>query len=759
MSSTPSTILSTDGRRDICLYPVPDVLASKLNAAQLLAVQSLDGPTLVVAGPGSGKTRVLTSRVASILYNNKARPWQILAVTFTNKAAAEMRERVMELIGEDEARSIWVGTFHSVCVRILRHNFELAGLPAGFTIADDRDQRVHLTRALLECGETADKSRVKDAARLIGLAKNNGQSPDDLIEVLDNSEIWVVPVMKAYNKSLQESGAVDFDDLLTRTLKLLKEHPDVLSSYQNKFKYILVDEYQDTNSVQYLIICLLSNSHNNIAVVGDADQSIYSWRGSAPDVVDVFLQDHPGSLVVRLEENYRSTKRIVETVSALIEPNEASNRAMLFTNNPLGEPVRMYVAPDDLNEASWVVSEIHHMGGDGHAILMRTNSQTRVFEEALVRSRTAYIVVGALRFYDRAEIKDALSYLRLAVNQNDLANFLRCANTPKRGFGEVSCNLVVNYARRNGVDLISACRLILESNTASARVVTSLKSFLTCFDLVSSAAALGPAAALDVVINQAVGLKASLVSQGETERVENLDELIVSAAEFSRIDISGIDGAVARDLPGLEQSVLFLENTALVASVDTDVDGINRERHPVKQVQIMTVHASKGREFANVWVVGVEDGLFPHTRSIGDRLAVEEERRLLFVAASRAQKNLTFSRCRRRMSYKKFTEPEASPFLANLPASVIRLDGGGFERGVLDTKPSKFASGKASATRRLLGSGPRVTFDQLAINNQVHHKLFGKGVVNLIESNTVRVLFDDGVERTLDLRLAPMSVL
>ena len=756
-------IPSTDGVRDVKLFSIPDEIGGVLNPAQLLAVRSLNGPTLVVAGPGSGKTRVLTSRIAALVQSGLTDPWKILAVTFTNKAAAEMRERVEVLLGAEIARSVWVGTFHSVCVRILRANYQLAGLPSGFTIADDRDKRVYITRAIEGAGISSDVTKVRHAASLIGLAKNSAQSSADLSATLPFKDRWVAPVMDAYNKALSEAGSLDFDDILLFTAKLLEGNPEVLAQYQRKFSHILVDEYQDTNVVQYKIVCLLSAVSKNIAVVGDADQSIYAWRGSAPEVVDAFIADHPGTLVVRLEENYRSTKAIVEVAAALIEPNKATHRAALFTNNQDGKAVRLYVANDDLGEASWVTGEIMSMSPNAeHAVLMRTNSQTRVFEEALVRARRAYIVIGALRFYDRAEIKDAMSYLRLAVNPRDVVNFLRCANTPKRGLGDATLDSVVEYASNNECDLIQAARAMVKSNQPSARAAGALRSFLEIHDAVLKAAAEGPSAALDVVIHGAGGLRRALVEAKEEERVENIDELIVSAAEFSHITTPRVDGVSPDQMSGFDSLVEFLESTALIASVDTDEDGIvHGEPRNGAQVQLMTVHASKGREFENVWVVGIEEGLFPHTRSTDSIQGIEEERRLLFVAASRAKSRLTLSRSKRRMQYRQIVEPDPSRFLQDLPSSVevIEARAQGASGGLRAKSTStlgKWNPGSPLAKSVAPTTGPRVEAANLRSGMRVVHTVFGEGEVIRVSGDIATIVFSKVGEKLLDLKFAPL---
>jgi DNA helicase II / ATP-dependent DNA helicase PcrA len=739
------SVMSTHGEQPARVAnEVPGHLLAGLNDNQRRAVLCLDGPLLVIAGPGSGKTRVLTHRIAALIETGRTPPWAILAVTFTNKAAQEMRERLQALLGDDKGRGAWVGTFHGMCLRILRRDGHLIGLPSAFSIADERDQRVYLTTALERTGTPNDASILRDARSLISLAKNAGLDPTTLVSTLPPSKAWVGPVMESYNEQMRTSATVDFDDILLLTLKLLREHPEALLSYQRRFTHILVDEYQDTNLIQYQIVYLLGQGHGNIAVVGDGDQSIYAWRGSAPEVIDAFVRDHAGTIVVSLEENYRSSGAIVDTCRALIEANPAAHRAHLRTTNPQGDPVRLFVASDDLTEAAWVVGQISASpdGPGAHAVLTRTNAGSRLIEEALVRAGVTYSVIGALRFYDRAEVKDAVSYLRLLLNPRDRTALLRAASSPRRGVGASTLEAVERQALAAGHgDLVQAIDELSTLEGTTKRAADALGAFHLALQNVRSRISKGPAAALDEVINGSGGMRRALSDAKEWERVENLAELLTSAQDFHA-------QSVEEGLDGYGSTLAFLERVALIADTDQLESSAQGHSGPV---QLMTVHASKGREFDHVWVVGVEDGMFPHSRVAGNEDAVAEERRLLFVAASRARRTLTMTRARRRMTYKKVLEPQPSPFLRDLPASVVQFqDSAGPSRGRWEPGAPK-ARGTATVP-----SGPRVDPGAIEVGSTVVHSKFGAGAVESIQGNLVTVNFFDHGRKTLDMTLAPL---
>jgi DNA helicase-2/ATP-dependent DNA helicase PcrA len=747
--------------------PVPTGLVEGMNPAQEEATSALLGPLLVVAGPGSGKTRVLTHRVAALVATGLAQPWEILAVTFTNKAAAEMRERIAALVGQ-AASSMWISTFHSACVRILRANAELAGLPRSFSIVDTADSGRVVKSVLLDMGMPAEASDVKEARSIISRAKNDAMTA---VSLAATSDAWCAPVMEGYDERLRSMGSVDFDDILLRALVLLRSEPEVRARYQRKFRFVLVDEYQDTNAVQYEITQILAAGHGNICVVGDADQSIYAFRGASPEGMTGFSARYPKARVVLLEQNYRSTKAIVEAYRSLIEPNPALHRPHLFTDNPGGDPVRVVLAGDDREEAAFVVKEAKAKPrGETTAVLMRTNSQTRSLEDELRRARVTYSVVGALRFYDRAEVKDALSYLRLAVNPADAVSFARCVNTPRRGVGDATSASVVDLARQRGLDVLGALEAGLEEGLWKGRAASGLRTFKSVMDSVGAACMLGPAAALKVVAEEG-GLREALAkdkSEGP-DRVNNLEELVSGAQEYLQgPSPTRPDAGLVSEQDGLEQTLGYLEGVALISSADAEDESSG------PHVVLLTAHASKGKEYDHVWVVGVEDTLFPHKRVADDPVGVEEERRLLFVACSRPRKTLTLTRARTRLNYGKRVDNAPSPFLADLPPSVqvVRTSGrsnpygaprpGGFMprtdqyRTQQSTRPSTGAQARPS-TKPAVPKGPRVDPADLAPGTSVLHKIFGAGRVESVDGVKATILFGS-TRRILDVSIAPLEL-
>lgn len=644
---------------------VPSELLVGLNAPQREAVQSLAGPLLVVAGPGSGKTRVLTHRVAALLAAGVS-PWGILVVTFTNKAAAELKSRLATRVGTDTASKLWVTTFHAACARILRYHYAEANLPRGFSICDSDDSK-RLIKALLGAsGALDDAQAVRIVASAISTAKNAGLSPDDVARRGGPREQAIARTMHAYQGRLQSMGAVDFDDLLLRTMKLLEHNEVIRNHYREKLRYVLVDEYQDTNVVQERIVrYLVDPARAELCCAGDFDQSIYGWRGASPGVLQQFSTTYPSAKVVILEQNYRSTKAIVEVSSAIIAPNPARYRPHLFTDNTAGAPVAVHEAADDRDEASWIVKRIKARTGrlSDFAILLRTNAQTRSLEEALMSAQIPYQLVGALKFYARAEIKDALSYLRVAANPHDNLSFERCANSPRRGVGEVALSSLIERGR--ATERSGAQQLDYEVQTASlpARSRAGLLKLHEAITAVRTAAEESIEAAVTAAV-QTTGLYASLapVQREGPDRQANLGELITAAAraDADRALGQSADPQIEHDA-GIHPAVMdFLESVALAGAEEVET--------PRDEVLLMTAHSSKGREFPHVIVAGVEDGYFPHERVDEDDL--DEERRLLFVAVSRAQRTLALTFCRSRMLFGHVTARTPSPFLESLPNSV-----------------------------------------------------------------------------------------
>jgi DNA helicase-2/ATP-dependent DNA helicase PcrA len=646
---------------DLSPGAVPAELLAGLNPDQVEAVRTLEGPLLVVAGPGSGKTRVLTHRSAALLRGGVP-AWRQLAVTFTNKAAGEMRDRLEQLVGAEASRQMWVATFHSMCARILRANAEAAGLGRDFTIVDSDDSSKLLAAGLERAGQgKLERKELRSLRAEISRAKNEGRTIAE-IAARGPADRLLAAAWTYYEQELERVNGLDFDDLMLRCLRLLETDAVVRERYQQKFSHVSVDEAQDTNFVQWRLIQILAAGHGNVMLVGDADQSIYRFRAADPSFMAGFAEEWTNAKVVVLHQNYRSTANILDVVRAVIAPNEAPNRPALTTDAAAGAPVKLYIARDDRDEASWVCRRIAATPGShgAHAILVRTHAQTRVLEEALKLSGLPYDLVGMTKFYDRAEVKDALSYLRAAVNPRDAIAFRRALTTPKRGIGPAMIDAIDADAADG--DVVAAARRAATGRSAKAQ---ALAGFLDVLDAVRDAAGTaGPAAALNVAIRVG-GVKAMYAKDADGHtRVENMQELVNAAAAYVVDDTQvTVDGTPVPALPADRQTVAFLENVALVAAGDDVEDGGGR-------VQVITAHASKGKEFGHVYVVGVEDGFFPYVRSTTDD-EIAEERRLLFVACSRAERTLTLSRARQRVLFGGSPDVrEPSPFLVSLPDAV-----------------------------------------------------------------------------------------
>jgi DNA helicase II / ATP-dependent DNA helicase PcrA len=772
---------------------VPADLLEGLNDRQRDAVSALAGPVLVVAGPGSGKTRVLTHRIAALLRLGVA-PWRVLAVTFTNKAAGEMRDRVAVLVGEEQASQIWMSTFHSMCVKILRRDGSSVGLKRTFAIADADDARRIVRRLLVAEGlEARDATRQADEiSSAISLAKNRLWGPEHMAASGDPAMRAAAYYYERYASEMAAQNLVDFDDLLLKTRDLLRTNPDVAGRYRLRFSHVLVDEYQDTNACQYEIVRALVGPDRNLCVVGDHDQAIYQWRGATSEALGAFDSDFPDATVVALDRNYRSTPSIVEVARAVIAPNTAVHRAELWTSNEPGAPVQLRAFGDDRDEARNVVSGIASSIAAGappsaHAVLYRTNALSRAVEAELAAQAVPYVVVGGQRFFERAEVKDAMAYLRVLVNDRDQASFTRAASVPRRRLGESTLALIADAARHRDMGLVAAARA-LHAEGALGRGAKPVEAFLADLDAVAQGAGEGPLGAIEAVLAvpgfvAAATTGASRELAGEARR-ENLDQLLTAVAEFCVAPPAEVAMALglrpgeslepgetlsARDALGA-----FVEHVALVSAVDVDA---------ADAVQLMTVHSSKGREFPRVWVIGVEDEMFPHS-SAGSDSAVAEERRLLFVAVSRAERTLQMSWCARRFRFGELRDCGPSPFLADLPDSVEytvaptpstggRNDGwarGTARRGSLSGSWAKRPAGghqrSAVAARAHTGpgtmvrpaaDGPRLSPDAVEVGAGVEHVSFGPGTVTDVDATTITVCFADKT-RVLMLAHAPLRL-
>ncbi len=640
----------------------PDWLVA-LNPEQREAVEALDGPVLVLAGAGTGKTRVLTSRIAHILDQGRARPWEILAVTFTNKAAREMKERIATLIGPGAEGMGWLGTFHAIATKILRRHAELVGLKSNFTILDTDDQ-IRLLKQVLKAEDIDDKRwTARSLAWLIDNWKNRGLDPKHVpageAQAFANGKGGALYTL--YQERLKILNAADFGDLLLECLRLLRENADVLREYQERFKYILVDEYQDTNAVQYLWLRLLAqrgsaDARQNICCVGDDDQSIYGWRGADVDNILRFEKDFPGAKVIRLERNYRSTAHILATASHLIAQNRDRLGKTLFTDGEAGEKPTIAGVWDSEEEARVVGEEIEQLQRQGHslddiAILVRASFQMREFEERFINLGLPYKVIGGPRFYERLEIRDALAYLRCVAQPADDLAFERIVNTPKRGLGESTLQIVHDYARRSQIPLMQAARALVETEELKNRPRTSLRSLLADFSRWSGLVEHKPHYELAEQILEESGYTDFWKQDRSAEaegRLENLKELVRSIEEFPDL------GA-------------FLEHVSLVMDADNKEGG--------ERVSIMTLHGAKGLEFETVFLPGWEEGLFPHQRSLDEsgRAGLEEERRLAYVGITRARRRakIMFASNRRIHGLWQTTVP--SRFIDDLPPAHVQL--------------------------------------------------------------------------------------
>ncbi len=628
-----------------------------LNREQRLAAETLEGPLLVLAGAGSGKTRTLTYRVANLI-DQGVPPWSIMAITFTNKAASEMRERIEQLVGE-RAQDVWVSTFHAGCARILRRDIEKLGYTRSFTIYDDEDAYSVIRDILKHLNLDEKTFQPRWLKSVISDAKNRLLGPQEWFEQSNRGyqEQIALDVYTAYEERLKSSNALDFDDLLVRTLDLLTSHPPVLEAYQHRFRYIHVDEYQDTNAAQYMLVRLLAQKSRNLCVVGDDDQSIYSWRGADLRNILDFEKDFPDAKVIKLEQNYRSTANILDAANQVIAVNENRKDKALWTQEGPGEPIRVYCASDEHDEASWVCQKIRQTGEDlsCFAVLYRANSQSRVIEEAFVRTGIRYRVYGGQRFYDRKEIKDILAYLRVMINPADDVSVRRIINVPKRAIGDTTLEELTRSAQAQGVPLLTVCMDIPETLPSRARNnvgkfaelmldLTMLAETMKLTDLVRHV--------IDVT-----GLERQYAKQDDDEarsRVENIREFLGAVQEYEE----KTENASLSD---------YLENVALITDLDamSDDGGV---------VTMMTLHSAKGLEFQNVFIVGMEENLFPSSRSFDDPARMEEERRLCYVGITRARKRLYLSYATRRMLYNQMQFNERSRFLDDIPPRVLEME-------------------------------------------------------------------------------------
>jgi DNA helicase-2/ATP-dependent DNA helicase PcrA len=681
-------------------------LLTGLNPEQRAAVLATEGPVLILAGAGSGKTRVIIHRIAHLVLERGIPSDRILAVTFTNKAAGEMKARAEALLG-GKALGSWISTFHSFCVRLLRREAAAAGLPADFVIYDEDDQLQTVREALKGLDLSEKLHPPRRVLSRISARKNSGREREEAED--DSFAAGAFARIEArYQETLAAAHALDFDDLLLRAVRLLEENPAVKEAYRQKFEYVLVDEYQDTNRAQYELVRHLAGSRGNLTVVGDEDQSIYSWRGADINNILDFERDFPGARVFRLEENYRSSQAILDTACALVAHNQRRKGKTLRAVKPLGGAVHLHEATDEFEEAAWVVQRISALRGEGRvAVLFRMNAQSRLFEEALLRERLPYLVVGGVGFYARREVKDLLSYLRLIQNPRDPVAFHRVLNVPARGIGDRTVDEIDRVAGAENIPPWDALGLVVDEARIPARATQPLARFR---EMIEGIRAEAPALSLKGLLErvlQGSGYAAALAqedTQESQDRLENLAELLSAAADYDQRE----------ETPTLAG---FLDRTALLSDADQIKDDA--------PVLLMTLHAAKGLEFHSVFLVGLEEGLIPHSRSLSGPEALEEERRLCYVGMTRAMERLYLTRTQSRQVFGQRRLAEPSRFLDEIPQDRLEISGQG-RRVEASARPRFRPSPDAWSAPPPLPPGGAADFKP---GVRVRHPLFGVGTV------------------------------
>jgi DNA helicase II / ATP-dependent DNA helicase PcrA len=744
-----------------------DALLEGLNPQQQKAVIHQGAPLLVVAGAGSGKTRVLTRRIAYLMAARGVRPYEILAITFTNKAAGEMKERVTDLVGP-VAKSMWVSTFHSACVRLLRQEIERLGYSSTFSIYDSADSQKLISRVMETLNLDPKRYPPRQFQSLISNAKNELQTPYQYLSAAQNQfETIVADVYTMYEKRLKQANALDFDDLIMKTVQVLQQFPETKARFRSRFRHILVDEYQDTNHAQYMLVKELTGSEGDgyplaeLCVVGDADQSIYGFRGATIRNILQFEVDYPSAATVLLEQNYRSTQNILNAANAVITQNESRKEKNLWSDAGSGAPLIGYVAESEYDEAEFVKGEIRSLQDMGHsnpgdtAVFYRTNAQSRIFEEIFMRAAIPYKVVGGLRFYERKEVKDLLAYLRVLANPNDEVSLRRIINFPKRGIGDRALEEVEIFGDAQGISFWSALLRVSEATAVPNKASQSISQFtsmLTALAVLVEAKT-KPSVIIEAVLEQSgllTELEASTDPQDEV-RVENLKELVSASMEYEERPFEELGEDEEISLSG------FLEKVSLVADADEIPDG---EDHG-GVVTLMTLHTAKGLEFPTVFLTGMEDGIFPHARTLDDPKEIEEERRLAYVGLTRAEKRLYISRAEYRLTFGSPKYNPGSRFLDEIPSDLIEWKN--------ETR-SKSSSGSSAIRRSRVATTapPRATGKKssamvLEVGQRVSHDTFGLGTVVALagegDKSEATINFGQYGDKRLLLRYAPVVVL
>ena len=754
-----------------------------LNDKQYEAVVNTEGPCLVIAGAGSGKTKVLTHKIANLIEKG-VKPWNILAITFTNKAANEMKDRVEKLIGDDFSKDMWIGTFHSICVRILRRTIDKIGFDKSFIIFDTSDQRSVIKTCLkeLEIDDKLFSDRGVQAE--ISNAKNEMLEPAEYARKYsgDFRKDKIAEIYSLYQKKLRANNAIDFDDIINYTIKVLTESPEDLEYYADKFHYILVDEYQDTNKAQFTLITLLASRYGNITVVGDNDQGIYSFRGADISNILNFEKDFPGTRIIKLEQNYRCTQSILDVANAVIKNNEAKYEKKLWTKNEKGQKVQMHKAENEYDEASFIVEKINELKREEYyknsdfAVLYRMNTQSRSIEDILRREDIPYKIVGGLKFYERKEIKDAMAYLRLIHNQADNLSLRRIINEPKRGIGKTSLDAIEEISNENGISMYEVIKRANEFELN--RVFANSREFIeTIEDLAKRKDELSISELITETMKKTGYIKA-LEAEDTLEaenRIDNLNELLTVAIEFEEENAEN----------GLAE---FLEGITL----SSDLDNMEETEDTVT---LMTLHSAKGLEFPVVFLVGMEEGIFPGYKSIGEQKELEEERRLCYVGITRAKEHLYLTCAKQRTVFGSTSCNKVSRFLKEIPEEMVE----GYEEVIEGKRNNLFEdtntnwnygnksnvvsySVAPNSTRKIPSSGfafrtadsflnslgksaasKTVDLSVYEAGKRVYHKKFGEGIINYIEPEgddlKVDITFEKAGHKRLMAKFAGLEVL
>lgn len=744
-----------------------------LNEEQREAVEATEGPLLVLAGAGSGKTRVLTYRIAHIVEDLGVSPYEILAITFTNKAAAEMRGRLEGLLGT--VRGMWVSTFHAMGVRMLRRDADRIGYTRDFTIYDEDDMKRLLKSIYADLGIDPRMVPLNGVRSRISAAKNALRTPEDYeadVASLGPQLRVTARVYTELDRRMRAANAMDFDDLLVCTYRLLDTVPEVRAAYQNRFRYILVDEYQDTNHVQYLLVHLLAEGHRNIMVVGDDDQSIYSWRGADVRNILEFERDYDDAKVVKLERNYRSTGNILAAANALVAHNENRKPKKLYTETGAGSEVSIYLAPDEREEGRWIASEIDRLKlerdgtYDDFAVLYRTNAQSRIIEDMFLRAGIPYRIVAGTRFFDRAEIRDVMAYLKVVVNPADEISAKRIINTPRRGIGDKTVARLESIARQEDCTFMEAVRRAISDEAFTPHLHKVFGDFVRLFE----EARTFEGDLRDVV--EMVIARAGLIEALEAEhtdeaigRIENIREFFGVAAEYDEThradELDGVDPETVTD-PSPAVLPDFMTWLALRTDLDSLADGD-------ASVVLMTVHSAKGLEFPVVFVAGMEESIFPHMNSSAEPAALEEERRLAYVAITRARERLFLTYARNRSLYGSVQYNPGSRFLSEIGTEGVKTIGAGSDgfagtgREKRGSRHGMYGDGTSSraSTSRVFGTGrgtapeksasrkPPMTGEEFVAGDHVDHKVFGRGTVTRVDGDVLYITFTNGKSKKL----------